>query len=162
MKMLKWIFAFAYCEYGGKHFVLDCGLNGLSVTGEVATIYTEDFQIRAKREEYPELNNWPWCVDGSILKFKQHKSQLILNHLNSIEPDHITFTKEEEKDNKLVVLDLESHVNRKKKNIEFNVNYTKTNINILSKRNRTTPKVQRKAFSKDTHTEQRNSVTLHT
>ena len=39
MKLLKWIFALTYCEYGGKHFVLDCGPIGLSVTGEVAIPY---------------------------------------------------------------------------------------------------------------------------
>ena len=107
MKLLKWIFALTYCEYGGKHYVLDCGPIGLSVTGEVAIIYMEDFQMRSKTEEHPELDNWPWYVDDSVLKCKRHKAQDILDHINSIEPDHIKFTKEEEENNKLAVLDLE-------------------------------------------------------
>ena len=49
MKLLKWIFALTYCEYGGEHYVLDCGPIGLSVVKEVAIIYIymEDFQMRA-------------------------------------------------------------------------------------------------------------------
>ena len=35
-----------------------------------------------------------------------------------------------EEDNKLAVLDLELNVNRKRKKIEFNVHYKKTNTNI--------------------------------
>ena len=54
------IFALTYCEYGGTHYVLDCGPIGLSVVGEVAIIYMEDFQMRAKTEEHPELNTSPW------------------------------------------------------------------------------------------------------
>ena len=77
--------------------------------------------MRAKTEQHPKLNKWPWYVDDSVLKCKGHRSQEILDHLNSIEPEHITFTKEEEKDNKLASLDLELNVNRKKKKIEFNV-----------------------------------------
>ena len=134
MKLLKWIFALTYCEYGGKHFVLDCGPIGLSVTGEVAIIYMEDFQMRSKTEEHPELDNWPWYVDDSVLKCKRHKAEEILDHINSIEPEHIKFTKEEEEDNKLAVLDLELNVNRKRKKIEFNVHYKKTNTNITIKK----------------------------
>ena len=134
MKLLKWIFALTYCEYGGKHFVLDCGPIGLSVTGEVAIIYMEDFQMRAKTDEHPELNNWPWYVDDSVLKCRRHKAQEILDHINSIEPECIKFTKEEEENNKLAVLDLELNVNRKKKKIEFNVHYKKTNTNITIKK----------------------------
>ena len=43
MMLLRWIFALTYCEYDGKHYVLDCGPIGLSVVGEVAIIYMEDF-----------------------------------------------------------------------------------------------------------------------
>ena len=134
MKLLRWIFALTYCEYEGKHYVLDCGPIGLNVTGEVAIIYMEDFQMRAKTNEHPELNDWPWYVDDSVLKCKRHKAQEILDHINSIEPEHIKFTKEEEEDNKLAVLDLELNVNRKKKKIEFNVHYKKTNTNITIKK----------------------------
>ena len=42
IKLLKWIFALTYCEYGGQYYVLDCGPIGLSVVGEVAIIYMED------------------------------------------------------------------------------------------------------------------------
>ena len=83
------------------------------MTGEVAT----DFHILAKTDEHPELNNWPWYADNSELKCKRHKAQLLLDHLNSIEPDRITFTKGEEQENKLAALDLESNVKRKKKGL---------------------------------------------
>ena len=75
-----------YCEYGGEHLVLDCRPIGLSVVGEVAIIYMEDFQMRAETEEHPKLNKWPWYVDNSVLKCRQPKACVILNHLNSIEP----------------------------------------------------------------------------
>ena len=134
MKLLRWIFSLTYCEYNGQHYVLDCGPIGLSVVGEVAIIYMEDFQMKSKSPEFPELNSWPWYVDDSVLKCKREKGEQILNHLNSIEPGIIRFTKEEEVDNKLAALDLEMNVNRKKKRVEFNVHYKKTNTNITIKK----------------------------
>ena len=65
------------------------------------------------------MNDWSWYVDDSVLKCKRNKA--ILNHINSIEPEHIKFTMEEEENNKLVVLDLELNVNRKKEKIELSV-----------------------------------------
>ena len=70
----------------------------------------------------------------SVLKCQRQKSDPILNHLNNIEPGVIRFTKEEEVDNKLPSLDLEMNVNRKKKKVEFNVYYKKTNTNITIKK----------------------------
>ena len=134
MKLLRWIFSLTYCEYNGEHYVLDCGPIGLSVVGEVAIIYMEDFQMRAKSPLFPELNDWPWYVDDSALKCKNNRADEILNHLNSIEPDSIKFTKEEEKDGRLAVLDLELIVNRKEKKIEFDVHYKATNTNITIKK----------------------------
>ena len=84
--------------------------------------------MKSKPEDFPELNECPWYVDDSILKCKHNKAGAILDHLNSIEPDAIKFTKEEEENNKLSVLDLELNVNRKKKKIEFNVHYTRRKI----------------------------------
>ena len=135
MKLLRWIFSLTYCEYDGNHHTLDCGPIGLSVVGEVAIIYMEDFQMRAKTAEHPELNNWPWYVDDSVLKCKRNKAGTILDHLNSIEPGTIIFTKEEEEDNQLPALDLEMNVNRKTKKVECNVHYKKTNTNITIKKN---------------------------
>ena len=86
----------------------------------------EDFQLRAKHEQFPELNEWPWYVDDSVLKAIREKTKRILNHLNSIEPGVIIFTMEEEEDNKLAVLDLGFNVNRKLKKIEFEVHCKKT------------------------------------
>ena len=71
MKLLRWIFSLTYCEYNGSHFVLDCGPIGLSVVGEVAIIFMEDFQMRAKSDDYPELKEWPWYVDDSVLQTKE-------------------------------------------------------------------------------------------
>ena len=58
----------------------------------------EDIQMRAKTEEYSELNEWPWYVDGSVLECERNKAEPIQDHLNSIEPEHIVFTKEEKED----------------------------------------------------------------
>ena len=67
-----------------------------------------------------------------------------MNHLNSIEPEHIKFTMEEEEDNKLAVLDLELNVNRKNKRIECSVHYKKTNTNItIKKKSNHTDKTKR-------------------
>ena len=59
MKLLRWIFSLTYCEYGGQFYTLGCGPIGLSVVGEVAIIYMEEFQIKLKSPDYPELDNWP-------------------------------------------------------------------------------------------------------
>ena len=53
--------------------------------------------------------------------------------MNSQE-EEIQFTKEEEEDNKLAVLDLELNVDRRRKRIEFNIHYKKTNTNITLKK----------------------------
>ena len=134
MKLLRWIFSLTYCEYNGTHYVLDCGPIGLSVVGEIAIIYMEDFLMRAKSNEYPELNQWPWYVDDSILKCRRERAEQILQYINSIEPDVIKFTKEEEEDGKIAVLDLELNINRRQKKIGFNVFYKKTNTNITIKK----------------------------
>ena len=76
----------------------------------------------------------PWYVDDSVTKCKKNRAKKILDHLNSIEPEHIRFTMEEEEDNKLPVLDLVLMVNRKTKKIEFTVHYKKTNTNITIKK----------------------------
>ena len=134
MKLLRWTFSLTYCEYKGKHCTLDCGSIGLSLVGEVAIIYMEDFQIKVKTDEYPELEEWPWYVDDSVLKCRRNRSDEILDHLNKQEPGIIRFTKEEEKENKLPSLDLEMNVNRKRKKVEFNVHYKPTNTNITLKK----------------------------
>ena len=134
MKLLKWTFALTYCEYGGKHFTLDCGPIGLSVVGEVAIIYMEDFQMRAQSERFPELKEWPWYVDDSVLKCKGNRGDEILEHLNEQEPGIIKFTMEKEEENRLAALDLQMNVNRKRKKVEFNVHYKKTNTNITLKK----------------------------
>ena len=134
MKLLKWTFSLTYCEYQGKHYTLDCGPIGLSLVGEVAIIYMEEFQLKSQTDRYPELKEWPWYVDDSVLKCKRNRAEEILNHLNSQEPDIIRFTMELEEENKLAALDLAMNVNRKLKKVEFNVHYKKTNTNITLKK----------------------------
>ena len=148
MRLLKWIFNLTYCEYGGLHYVLDCRPI-VRVVGEVAIIYMEDFQIRARSAEFPELNAWPWYVDDSVLKCKKDKATKILDHIHGIEPDCIKFTKEEEENDKLSVLNLELNVNREKEKVEFNVHYKKTNTNIMIKKNQITQNKSNKGLSKD-------------
>ena len=81
--------------------------------------------------------SWPWYVDDSTLKCKSHEADQILDHLNSQEPGIIVFTKEEEQQGNLAVLDLKNMVNRRTKKVEFTVNYktTHTNINVKAKSN---------------------------
>ena len=134
MKLLKWTFSLTYCEYQDKHYTLDCGPIGLSLVGEVAIIYMEEFQLKSQTDRYPELKEWPWYVDDSVLKCKRNRAEEILNHLNSQEPDIIRFTMELEEENKLAALDLAMNVNRKLKKVEFNVHYKKTNTNITLKK----------------------------
>ena len=69
-----------------------------------------------------------------MLGILKSRTEAILAHINSIEPEHIRFTKEEETDGKLPVLDLELTVNRKTKKIEFGVHYKKTHTNITIKK----------------------------
>ena len=64
--MLRWIYVLTYCEYGGEHYIVDCGPIGLSVVGEVA--------MKSKNNEFPELNEWPWYVDDSVLECKRNTS----------------------------------------------------------------------------------------
>ena len=134
MKLLRWIFSLTYCEYNGVHYVLDCGPIGLSVVGEVAIIYMEEFQLKAESPDFPELYKWPWYVDDSVLKCIRHRADEILDYLNSIEPGVIRFTKEEEENGKLPVLDLGLIANREEKKINFSVHYKKTNTNITIKK----------------------------
>ena len=89
MKLLRWTFKLTYCEYDNKHHILDCGPIGLSVVGEVAIIYMEEFQMKVKTEDYPELQQWPWYVDDSVLKCKRNRAEVILQHLNNQEPQQI-------------------------------------------------------------------------
>ena len=139
MKLLRWIFSLTYCEYNGKHYNLSCGPIGLSVVGEIAIIYMEEFQMKAQSQEYPELKEWPWYVDDSLLKCKRDRADRILDHLNQQEVGIIKFTKEEEKENRLAVLDLELNINRKRKK-----RYKDTNTNITIKNYETIKVVQRK------------------
>ena len=97
-------------------------------------IFMEDFQMRAQSEDYPELRQWPWYVDDSVLKCKRDRTDVILAYLNSIEPELITFTKGEEVEGKLAVLDLELSINRRTKKIEFSVRYKKTHTNNIIKK----------------------------
>ena len=126
MELLRWMFDLTYCEYGGKHFVLDSGPIGLETTGEIAIIYMEDCQLRAiETSPYP-LNKWYWYVDDSETKCQEGEAQGILDHLNAIEPGVIEFTKEDQECDTLPVLDLKQKINRKTKKIECYVHYKKT------------------------------------
>ena len=86
---------------------------GLGTTGEVAIIYMEEFQIQAiKTSTYP-LEHWYWYVDDSELKCRT-------------EGGVIVFTKEEQHEGSLMVLDLKQNVNRETGEVECTVHYKKT------------------------------------
>ena len=63
--------------------------------------------MREKHDDFPELTEWSWYVDDSVLKCKRDKATTILDHLNNIEPNVIKFTKVDEEDDQLAVFDLE-------------------------------------------------------
>ena len=96
MKLLKWMFSLTYCEFQGHHYVLESGPIDLGATGEIAIIYMEEFQIRAMETSPYPPSQWYWYVDDSEMKCEEDQSEKILEHLNSIKPDVIIFTKEDQ------------------------------------------------------------------
>ena len=69
-----------------------------------------------------------------VLKCKRKTAQVILDHINSIEPKHMKLIIGKEENSKLAVLDLESNVNRKRKKMEFSMHYKKKNTSISIKK----------------------------
>ena len=134
MSLLEWIYSRMYCEFWGEIYELDCGPIGLGVTGEVARIYMEDFQIRALEACEEEPMEWIWYVDDSqaVVKDEEH-GRRFCEHLNQIEPGIIEFTMEFEDEGKVAMLDL----NQERKEgggLTFSVYYKKTNTNIMIKK----------------------------
>ena len=80
MELLKWMFGLTYCEFDGRHYVLESGPIGLGATGEIAIIYMEEFQLRAMESSPYPLDQWYWYVDDSELKCKEEESEEILEH----------------------------------------------------------------------------------
>ena len=148
MELLRWMFSLTYCEYNGKHCVLDSGPIGLGTTDEIAKIYMEDFQIRAMNTSPCPLDQWYWYVDDSELKCKKEDSEKILEHLNGMEEGVIQFTKEEQKDNILPVLDLKQRVDRKTKQVECMLHYKKTHTNMNAKEKSNHPPYMKKGIIK--------------
>ena len=74
MKLLRWTFKLTYCEYNNTHYTLDCGPIGLSVVGEVAIIYMEEFQMKVKTESTLNYASGHMDVDDSVLKCKRNRA----------------------------------------------------------------------------------------
>ena len=110
MELLRWMFGPAYCEYDGKHYILESGLRS---NRRIAKIYMEEFQLRAMETSPCSLDEWYWYVDDSELKRKDEQSEEVLAHLNSIKPGVIVFTKENQENDILLVLYLKQKVDRK-------------------------------------------------
>ena len=85
MQILRWMFSLTYCEYNGKHFILNSGPIGLGATGEIAVIYMEEFQMKAMKTSPYTIGEWPWYVDDYETKSPGDQTEATLNHLNSIE-----------------------------------------------------------------------------
>ena len=94
------------------------------------------------------LDQWYWYVDDSELKCKKEDSEKILEHLNGMEKGVIQFTKEEQKEDILPVLDLKQRVNRKTKQVECMVHYKKTHTNINVKEKSNHPPYMKKEIIK--------------
>ena len=144
------MFSLTYCEYNGKHYMLDSGPIGLGTTGEIAKIYMEDFQIRTMNTSPCPLDQWSWYVDDSELKCKKEDSEKILEHLNGMEKGVIQFTncKEEQKEDILPVLDLKQRVDRKAKPVKCMVHHKKTHTNITVKEKSNHPPYMKKGIIK--------------
>ena len=148
MALLRWVFNLTYCEFEGKHYVLDSGPIGLGITGEIAIIYMEEFILNVQQScPYP-LQEWYWYVDDSEVVCKAKNTKKILEYLNNEKPGIIQFTVEEQEGEKLSVLDLQQTVDRKTKKIRFGVHYKKThtNINVHARSNH--PETMKKAIIK--------------
>ena len=128
--------------------MLDSVPIGLGTTGEIAKIYMEDFQIRAMSTSPCPLDQWYWYVDDSELKCKKEDSEKILEHLNGMEKGVIQFTKEEQKEDILPVLDLKRKVDRKTKQVECMVHYKKTHTNIIVNEKSNHPPYMKKGIIK--------------
>ena len=115
----------------------------------VFLVYKEEFQLRAiETSPYP-LDQWYWYVDDSELKCKEEESEEILEHLNNTKPGVIVFTKEDQKDDVLPVLDLKQRVDRKTKQVECMVHYKKTHTNINVKERSNHPPCMKKGIIKE-------------
>ena len=106
----------------------------------------EEFQLRAMKTSPCTLNEWYWYVDDSELKCKEEQSEVVLKHLNSIKPGVIVFTKEDQENDVLPVLDLKQKVNRKTKQVECMVHYKKTHTNINVKERSNHPPCMKKGI----------------
>ena len=62
---------------------------------------------------------WYWYVDDSEMKCRRDDWEKILEHLNAIEENVVVFTKEEQEEESLPVLDLKQNVNREIGEIEL-------------------------------------------
>ena len=125
------------CEGGWQYLcssicwsVYTCLLTG--ITGELATIYMENIQIRALSTSPYQLEQWFGIlmtikVNLNIIKYNQ-----ILNHVNSIEPGIIQITMEELVNDEIAVLDSKQKVDSKQKSMKFSLNWKKmhTYINV--------------------------------
>ena len=87
-------------------------------------------------------------MDDSELKCKKEDSEKILEHLNEMENGVIQFTKEEQKEDILLVLDLKQRVDRKTKQVECMVHYKKTHANINVKEKSNHPSYMKKGIIK--------------
>ena len=70
-----------------------------------------------------------------MLKCKKDRTNVILTHLNNIEPEYIKFAKQKEEEGKHALLYLELVNNRKNRQRVFGVHYKKTHTNITMKKN---------------------------
>ena len=64
------MFGQTYCKYNGHFYSLDSGPIELGVTGELAIIYMEEFQIRAITASPYQLEQWFWYVNDLETKCK--------------------------------------------------------------------------------------------
>ena len=58
MELLKWMFGLPYCEYDGRHYILERRPIGLGATEEIAKIYMEEFQLHAIATSPYPLDEW--------------------------------------------------------------------------------------------------------
>ena len=128
--------------------LLKCYQNGGSFCCDVQLCNRKRRIVRAMETSPYPLNEWFWYVDDSETKCKEGEAQEILDHLNTIEPGVIVFTKEDQVGDVLPVLDLKQTVDRKTKRIMCSVHYKKTHTNINVKKRSNHPESMKRAIIK--------------
>lgn len=148
-ELLDFCLCNSYFEYNSEWYKLECGMIGLDLTGVIADIYMEDFEMRAISTSENPPSAFYRYVDDCMARMHEGRDQAeqFLTHINDMEPE-IKFTMETEENGVLPLLDLKVERSREDHQLEFDVHYKKTNTNIQVKAKSNHPDHCKKAIIK--------------